>query len=147
MTEPSNDPDARARTKDSIVGTSIRQARAGLTPSAEDGFAAIMKAWNVSDEDARNLLGGISSSHYAAMKVAAHREKLPKEALIRISLLIGIFKALHTTFGSRLANAWMTLPNTNSMFSGTTPLAYCLEHGIVGMKNVRRLLHARCQGY
>ena len=134
-------------TGESTIELSSRQSRARLTPSAVDGFAAIMKAWKIGDEDARGLLGGVSSDFYTAMQGAGFHEELPDEILIRISYLIGIFKALHTVFGNRLADAWMTRPNTNSMFKGTTPLAYCLEHGILGMRNVRRLLEARCQGY
>ncbi len=133
-------------TTESIVDLSVRQSKAGLTPSAEDGFAAITRAWNISDEDARNLLGGISSDLYAAMKDATPHEELPEHALIRISYLVQIFTALHTMFGSKLADAWMTLPNSNPMFGGETPLAYCLVHGIDGLKNVRKLLEARCQG-
>ena len=134
-------------TMESIVALSVRQSKARLTPCAEGGFAAIIKVWNISDEDARNLLGGISSDLYAAMKDATPHEELPEEALMRISYLIGIFKALHTVFGNSLADVWMTRPNTNEMFAGTTPLAYCLENGIVSLKNVLRLLEALSQGY
>ena len=81
------------------------------------------------------------------MKDPAFHEELSEDVLIRISYLIGVFKALHTAFGSKLADTWMTLPNSNAMFGGTTPLAYCLKNGIVGLKNIRKLLEARCQGY
>ncbi|MCL5263283.1 MAG: MbcA/ParS/Xre antitoxin family protein [Acidobacteria bacterium] len=147
MKKISKTPDVFDHTTESIVALSVRQSKPRLTPSAEDGFAAIIKAWNVSDEDAQDLLGGISSDLYAAMKDTTPHEVLSEEALIRISYLVGIFKALHTVFGSRVADTWMTLPNSNPMFGGETPLAYCLVHGIDGLKNVRKLLEARCQGY
>lgn len=106
-----------------------------------------MKAWKIGEEDARNLLGGISSDRYTAMREAPLHKRLPNDMLIRISHLVGIFRALHTAFGHKLANTWMPRPITNSMFAGATPLAYCLEHGIARLKKVRRLLDALCEGY
>lgn len=147
MTEESKTPDTPDDSTESITNLSVRRSRTRLTPSAVIGFVAIMQAWNVTDQDARNLLGGISHDQYAAMKDAAFHEELSEDALIRISYLVGIFKALHTAFGNKLADTWMIRPNTNAMFGGTTPLAYCLENGIDGLKNVRRLLDAHCQGY
>ena len=58
MTKRSDNSDILDQTTESIVDLSARQSRARLTPSAVDGFAAIIKAWNVGDEDARDLLGG-----------------------------------------------------------------------------------------
>ena len=108
---------------------------------------AIMKAWKIRNEEARNLLGGISSDRYAAMEQVALHEELPEEVMIRISYVIRIFQVLHTVFGNSLADTWMSRPNSNSMFGGATPLAYCLQHGTVGLKNVLRLLRALSEGY
>lgn len=59
---------------------------------------------------------------------------------------MGIFKALNILYSSRLADTWMTLPNTNPMFRGNTPLAYVLRLGLPGMMHVRQLLDARRGG-
>ena len=59
---------------------------------------------------------------------------------------MGIFKALNILYSSRLADAWITLPNTNPMFRGNTPLAYMLRLGQPGMMHVRQLLDARRGG-
>jgi hypothetical protein len=71
---------------------------------------------------------------------------LDQDTLTRISLLIGIFKALNILYSPKLADAWMTLPNANPMFRGVTPLAYIVQRGQPGMLHVRQLLDARRGG-
>jgi hypothetical protein len=45
-----------------------------------------------------------------------------------------------------LADAWITLPNSNRIFGGQTPLAYMMKGGLPAMQTVRRLLDARRGG-
>jgi len=42
--------------------------------------------------------------------------------LTRVSLLIGIFKALNILFQKRLANQWVSRPNTNPLFQDAAPI-------------------------
>ncbi len=98
------------------------------------------------DHDARSLLGGISSGSFYALKREPSRRALDQDVLTRISLLVGIFKALNILYSERLADAWMTLPNSNPIFRGTTPLEYILRLGQPGMMEVRQLLDARRGG-
>ena len=63
-----------------------------------------------------------------------------------ISNLVGIFKALNILYSQHLADSWMTLPNSNPMFRGSTPLAYILRLGQPGMMQVRQMLDARRGG-
>ena len=101
---------------------------------------------DLATEMARTLLGGISSGSFYALKKAPARRTLDQDVLTRISLLIGIFKALNILYSERLADAWMTLPNSNPMFRGTTPLQYILRLGQPGMMEVRQMLDARRGG-
>ena len=71
---------------------------------------------------------------------------LDTDRLVRISYLIGIFKALNILYCKKLADAWMQLPNTNRIFGGQTPLAYMMKGGLPAMQTVRRLLDARRGG-
>lgn len=129
--------------------------RRRLSPAAVKGFLSIMEKWSVRDPDARQLLGGMSTgSFYALKKEIGNRasrkdEKsrvLDQDTLTRISLLVGIFKALNILYSPRLADAWMTLANANPMFRGQTPLAYIMQRGQPGMVHVRQLLDARRGG-
>lgn len=123
---------------ESIIDLSARQSRARLTLSALDGFVAIMKAWEIGNEEARSLLGGISSDRYVAMEQDALHEELPEEMMIRISYVIRLVQVLHTVFGNSLDDTWMSRPSSNSIFGGATPLPYCLEYGTVGLKKALR---------
>ncbi len=119
--------------------------RERLTPSARRAFFNIMDAWGVRAEDARALLGGVSNGRYYAMKQAGGRA-LDQDRLQRISLLVGIFKALNILYSQRLADAWVHLPNDNRVFQGTTPLEAMIRGGLPAMLLVRRLLDARRGG-
>ncbi len=118
--------------------------RKRLSPPAVRGFFRIAAKWHIRDEDARLLLGGISSGSFYSLK--KNPRALDQDTLTRISLIVGIFKALNILYSSRLADAWITLPNTNPMFHGNTPLAYMQRLGLPGMMHVRQLLDARRGG-
>ncbi len=121
------------------------EERRRLSPAALRAFFSIAERWGIRDEDARQLLGGISNGKYYQLKQDP-RHVLEQDRLQRISYLIGIFKALNILYGTRLADSWVQLGNTNPMFSGRTPLVYMLQGGTRAMENVRRLLDARRGG-
>jgi hypothetical protein len=118
--------------------------RKRLSPSAIKGFFRIAAKWRIKDEDVRLLFGGISSGSFYALK--KNPRVLDQDTLTRISLAVGIYKDLNILYSSRLADAWITLPNTNPMFRGSSPLAYMLRLGLPGMMHVRQLLDARRGG-
>jgi hypothetical protein len=116
-----------------------------LSPAALRTFFNIVDRWQVRDEDARLLLGGVSNGPYYAMKRDPNRT-LDTDRLQRISYLLGIFKALNILYSEKLADAWLQLPNTNRIFGGQSPLAYMIKGGLPAMQTVRRLLDARRGG-
>ncbi|MGC1363675.1 MAG: MbcA/ParS/Xre antitoxin family protein [Silvibacterium sp.] len=120
--------------------------RRRLSLAAVRGFLGIMEKWNLRDPDARQLLGGMSTGSFYALKKEPKGRALDQDTLTRISLLVGIFKALNILYSPKLADAWMTLPNTNPMFRGLSPLAYIVQRGQPGMVHVRQLLDARRGG-
>lgn len=116
-----------------------------LSPAAIRGFLQLSKCWKLRDEDARNLLGGVSNGAYYALK-RRPRKTLDQDKLTRISLLVGIFKALNILYSHKLADAWVQLANTNPMFGGETPLSYMLKGGVPAMIRIRQILDARRGG-
>jgi hypothetical protein len=116
-----------------------------LSPAAIKGFLQLSKCWKLRDEDSRALLGGVSSGSYYALK-RRPRKTLDQDKLTRISLLVGIFKALNILYSRKLADAWIQLANTNPMFAGETPLSYMLKGGVPAMIRVRQILDARRGG-
>ena len=124
---------------------SDRAERERLSAPGLKAFFNIMAAWHVRDEDARALLGGVSNGPFYEMKRDPDR-LLETDRLMRISFLIGMFKALRILHGQPLADEWIHLPNTNPIFAGQAPLAYMIRGGLPAMQTVRRLLDARRAG-
>jgi uncharacterized protein (DUF2384 family) len=127
------------------VDLSKKSNRIRLSPGAIRGFLRIAEHWNLQDEDTRALLGGISNGSYYTLKKHGGKT-LDEDQLTRISLLIGIYKALNILYSRKLADAWIELPNTNPMFGGDSPLNYVKKGGIPAFLRVRQLLDARRGG-
>ena len=130
---------------DTAVDLSRKENRVRLSPTAIKGVLRVAKHWDIRDDDTRALLGGISSGSFYALKSQAPKT-LDEDQLTRISLLVGIYKALNILYSHKLADAWMGLPNTNPMFAGDAPLNYVKRGGIPALMRVRQLLDARRGG-
>jgi hypothetical protein len=128
------------------VDLSSKAQRERLSASALKAFFNIMERWGVRDEDARRLLGGVTNGPYYEMKKQPASRVLDADKLLRVSYLVGIFKALSILHSQQLADEWVRLPNTNRIFGGITPLDYMMKGGTPAMQTVRRLLDARRGG-
>ena len=117
---------------------------ARLSRSAIRVFLNIAEKWQLTEAQARGLLNGIASSTYHAWKrEPAGRKpdrKLDQDTMMRISLIIGIYKALHIYFSDQWADRWITLGNRGTLFAGSSPIDYMLRQGQPGMLEVRRML-------
>jgi len=118
--------------------------RKRLSPAAIVAFFKIVASWNLKDEEAMALLGGVSRGRYYELK-KSHKGMLSRDELTSVSLLIGIFKALNIIFGRKLADRWVSRPNSNPMFQDAAPLGTMIQ-GIPYLLNVRRLLDSRRGG-
>ncbi|QGZ42823.1 uncharacterized protein DUF2384 [Pseudoduganella flava] len=127
------------------VDLNAREERERLSKSALKGFFKLAAAWKLRDDDARELLGGLSSSTFYEWKKNPERV-LEVDRITRISYLLGIYKSLHIIYGDQLADEWVSLPNKNTIFGGRTPLAYMQAGGLLAMQTVRKLLDARRGG-
>jgi hypothetical protein len=129
------------------VDLASRDERGRLSASALKGFFRLADNWQLRDEDAKQLLGGITNGPYYEMKRHPGDRLLDADKLLRISYLLGIFNALNVLHGQPLADEWISLPNTNRIFGGGTPLVYMIRGGPPAMSTVRRLLDARQAGF
>ncbi|HZQ54262.1 MAG TPA: MbcA/ParS/Xre antitoxin family protein [Bryobacteraceae bacterium] len=118
------------------------KVREQLSGTAIKAFIKIAVQWGLTESQARGLLGGIASSTFHAWKTEPKKQKLTQDALLRISLVIGIYKALHIYFGEEWADRWVTLGNRGPMFAGSAPIDYMIRQGQPGMLQVRRMLDA-----
>src|ERR1700736_2210027 len=95
--------------------------RERLSGAALKAFFNIIERWSIRDEDARELLGGVSNGPYYQMKKSQEGRILSADELFRISYLIGIFIALNTLHGQLLADRWVRLAHSNRIFGSQTP--------------------------
>jgi hypothetical protein len=117
--------------------------RRRLSGPALRTFFAISRAWGLSASDERALLGWTPSSTFHKYK-SGSGGVLSFDALTRISLVLGIYKALQVLYPeSVFADRWMRMPNANAMFGGQTPMTFAAETGLDGLLQIRRLLDAR----
>jgi Protein of unknown function (DUF2384) len=118
--------------------------RARLSRSAIRVFLNIAEKWQLTEAQARGLLNGIASSTYHAWRREPSGRKLDRkldqDTMMRISLIIGIYKALHIYFSDQWADRWVTLGNRGTLFAGSSPIDYMLRQGQPGMLEVRRML-------
>jgi len=110
-------------------------------------FFQLAEAWRLSGEEQRALLGWPPESTFYKYK-AGQAGTLSYDTLIRISLLLGIYKDLQILYPEpALADGWIRLPNNNPLFGGRAALEFLRDSGIDGLYQLRRLLDARRGGW
>ena len=103
-------------------------------------FFRIMEAWGVDTEGARVLLGRPGRSTLFKWKAGEVRT-IPHDTVRRVSLVLGIYKALQILFRSPAqADAWITRPN--AAFGGRTALQHMLGGEVTDLAAVRHYLDA-----
>jgi hypothetical protein len=117
--------------------------RRRLSAPALRGFFNIAKAWELGVLEERALLGWPPSSTFHKYK-SGDAGVLSFDTLTRISLVLGIYKALHILYPEpAFADAWMRMPNSNALFAGRSPIAFVADAGLDGLFQLRRLLDGR----
>ena len=120
--------------------------RQRLSAPALRSFFNIAAAWRLTVHEQRGLLGWPAPSTFHKYK-AGNSGTLSFDMLTRISLILGIYKALHILYpDEELADRWLRLPNSNPLFGGKPALDLAVDGGIDGLLQLRRLLDARRGG-
>src|SRR5262249_40900516 len=101
--------------------------RRRLSEPALRTFFAIARAWGLSTGEERALLGWPPSSTFHKYK-SGNGGVLSFDTLTRISLVLGIYKALEVLYSdTAFADRWMRISNANPMLEGRTPIAFVSE--------------------
>ncbi len=103
-------------------------------------FFAVAAEWELAVAQQRVLLGGVASSTYHKWKGGAVGT-LAYDQLERISLVLGIYKALKLLFADEAGGVrWLKAENTDVAFAGGSPLDRMLRGSIDDLYAVRRYL-------
>lgn len=100
----------------------------------------MVERFQFSRDEALILMGDMASSSYYK-GINKLDGKLTKDEKERISLLLGIYKALRILFvDSEQALSWINRTNTLPPFNGITPRSYMLDGSLLRLADVRRFL-------
>jgi hypothetical protein len=109
-------------------------------------FLNVMDQWGLPEAERLRILGRPSRSTYhlwAAKARAGAGLALPLDTLIRISAVLGIYKALQILFSDAGEGVgWLKGPNKGVAFGGQPPLALVTSGTQDGIMRVRRYLDA-----
>src|SRR5947208_1791378 len=121
----------------------VPKVRGAMSAPAMRAFFNVAATWRLNNEEQRALLGWPPESTFYKYK-AGQVGTLSYDMLIRISLVLGIYKGLRILYPEPdLADRWVKLPNSNPLFGGSPALALMTANGIDGLYQVRRLLDGR----
>ena len=131
--EESSLPDVALR--DLTTADARRLGAAGMRT-----FLAIADEWQLTVATRRVLLGGIGESTYHKWKLGDVGTP-SRDQLERLSLLLGIYKALRLLFSDDATGVrWLKASNTEPDFAGQSPLDRMLRGSIEDLYAVRRYL-------
>ena len=137
-------------TRDTVTPAAARQdpeARRRLSGPALRTFFNLAARWALTLDEQRALLGWPSRSTLFAWK-KDQSTALSYDTLTRLSLLFGIYKALHILYpDDAFADGWIKLPNANPLFANRAPLDVMVRGDVEAIYAVRRLLDGRRGGW
>lgn len=77
---------------DAATDLSDKRVQKRLSPAARKAFFKIASAWKIRDEEAKQLLGGISNGAFYQLKGGELKTPLDQDRLVRESLMVGILR-------------------------------------------------------
>ena len=102
-------------------------------------FARIADRWSLSIQQAAALLD-MSESTWKRAKARGYAARLGQDQMLRLSALVGLYKALEIYFGDDLAQRWVRLPNDGPEFDGARPVDAMIAGGLPKIMRVRTYL-------
>ncbi|WP_048305581.1 MbcA/ParS/Xre antitoxin family protein [Halomonas sp. PR-M31] len=116
--------------------------RRDMSAAAMRTFPNIVRDWGLKEQEAAVLLG-VPDSTYRRWRKVPDSARLDVNHLERMSLLLGIYKALQILLpNAEAADAWLRRPNRNPLFAGQAPLDRLRQGLVADLYVVRQYLDA-----
>ena len=110
-------------------------------------FFRIAEAWQLTQNEARSLLGNPPPSTYYKWK-AGRVGTVSSDLLERISYVLGIYKALQILLPvPEAADTWVKRPNAAPLFNGRSALELMLSGRVADLFLVRQYLDSQRGGW
>ncbi len=108
----------------------------------------IFSQWRLTGGQQMTLLGLNNEKTLYNWKSHPEKAKLTRDLLERASYILGIYKSLQILLPDQtLADRWLSTPNDNPLFNGTTPLERILAGQVIDLALVRNFLDAERGGW
>lgn len=109
---------------------------------ALSAFFKVAEAWGLSEEEELAILGLCNHEVLRAWK-AAEGSDVSNETLMRISYVLGIYRAINTLLPRKnVASSWIRQPNEAPTFGNRSALELMVDGSIDKLKGVRQYLDA-----
>ena len=126
---------------------STATGRKRLSDPALRTFFRIAVLWGLSVDEQMTLLGVTARSTFFKWKKDPNTV-LPKDALERISYILGVYKALQILLpDEKAADEWVKRPNTAPPFGGRSALDRMMSGQVADLFVVRQYLDAQRGGW
>ena len=120
---------------------------AELSGPALRTFFRVCDAWQLTATEARRILGDPPRSTFFLWKRSGEGQ-LSRDALERVSYVLGIYKALQILLPQpEAADAWIRKPNAAPLFGGASALERMLSGNVADLYVVRQYLDAQRGGW
>lgn len=116
-------------------------SRKDLTGPALRTFFRIADAWKLKEQEQMRILGIDRRSTYQSWKRGAVTA-IPKDALERISYVLGIYKGLQILL-PKSADDWVRKPNKSPVFGGRSALDRMVSGNVSDLYVVRQYIDAQ----
>ncbi len=104
-------------------------------------YSRIADSWSLTGREAA-ALADMSESTWKRAKKPGYAGELTRDQMLRLSVVVGIYKALGLYFDSPLADQWVKLPNKGPVFDGARPADAMVAGGLPKILRVRAYLDA-----
>ena len=118
-----------------------RRAASDRQAVALKAFARIAQAWSLTLGEAA-ALADMPVSTWKRAKKPGYSGVLTQDQMLRLSALIGIYKALELYFDAPLSREWVRLANRGPQFGSARPLDAMIAGGLPAILRVRNHLDA-----
>lgn len=104
-------------------------------------FSAMVARWGVPNHEAA-ALADMSESTWKRARKPGYAGDLTRDQMLRLSAVVGIYKALKLYWSDSVARRWISLPNQGALFEGARPIDAMIQGGLPQILQVRLYLDA-----